>query len=95
MIDGNAMEFISKLYYEDAYAIFNANKYYFNGCQSTRLDDGNETVRMEVYNLTLDTTVFSVTRSNATACLEVFQNATIFNGKTFWEVESEIAWVDE
>ena len=23
-----------------------------------------------------------------------FENATIFNGKTFWQVEQEIEWVD-
>ena len=95
MIDGNARDFINKLYYEDHYAIYKANKYYFNGCQAKRLENGNEDVKMEVYNLTLDTTVFSVTRSNATDCLESFQNAPIFDGKTFWEVESEIEWVDE
>lgn len=25
---------------------------------------------------------------------EEFQNAPIFNGKTFWQVEQEIEWVD-
>ena len=24
-----------------------------------------------------------------------FENARIFNGKTFWEVEKDIEWVDE
>ncbi len=28
-------------------------------------------------------------------CGEQFLEAPIFNGKTFWEVESEITWVDE
>jgi hypothetical protein len=27
-------------------------------------------------------------------CVEAFLKARIFNGKTFWEVESEINWVD-
>ena len=33
MIDGNAKEFISKLSYEDHYAVYNGKKYFFNGCR--------------------------------------------------------------
>lgn len=28
-------------------------------------------------------------------CLEAFLDAPIFDGKTFWEAESEIEWVDD
>lgn len=28
-------------------------------------------------------------------CVEAFEKALILNGKTFWEAESEIEWVDE
>ncbi len=27
-------------------------------------------------------------------CLYAFENAPIWNGKTFWEIENEIEWVD-
>jgi hypothetical protein len=28
-------------------------------------------------------------------CLKALQENKIFNGKTFWEVEQEIQWVDD
>lgn len=95
MIDGNAREFINKLYYEDHYIIFDKEKYFLNGCQTKRLDNGSELVTLEVYNLTQDITVFSVTKPTATECVSVFQDTPIFNGKSFWEVESEITWTDD
>lgn len=96
MIDGNASEFIEKLYYEDHYVMFCDEKYYVNGCQTKTDSNGNTiSVRLEVYNLTSDSTVFSTTRSSASECIETFENAPIWNGKSFWEVEEEIEWVDE
>ena len=95
MIDGNARDFINKLYYEDHYVIFKDEKYFINGCQTKKFSNGRESVRLEVYNLTKDKTVFSVTKSSAIECLDSFQDATIWAGKTFCEIESEITWVDE
>lgn len=95
MIDGNARDFLNKLYYEDHYVIFNGEKYFLNGCQTKKLDNGTESVRLEVYNLTRDTTVFSVTKTSAADCIDAFEEAVIWNGRTFWEIESEIMWVDE
>lgn len=95
MIDGNARDFLNKLYYEDHYVIFNGEKYFLNGCQTKKLDNGTESVRLEVYNLTQDTTIFSVTKTTAVDCIEEFEEAAIWNGRTFWEIEPEIIWVDE
>ena len=95
MIDGNARDFINKLYYEDHYVIFKDEKYFLNGCQTKKIDNGKESVRLEVYNLTKDITVFTVTKSSATECIDAFQDATIWDGKTFWEIEAEITWIDD
>lgn len=95
MIDGNARDFLNKLYYEDHYVIFSGEKYFLNGCQTEKKKDGTKSVRLEVYNLTQDTTVFSVTKTTAVDCIEAFEEASIWNGRTFWEIESEIIWVDE
>ena len=96
MVDGDVRNFIEKLYYEDHYVIYNGEKYFFNGCQTKTSPDGNvEYVSLEVYNLTTDKTIFSTKKSFASDCILDFEEAPIWNGKTFWEVENEMQWVDE
>lgn len=96
MIDGRAVDFIDKLYYEDHYAIYNGDKYFLNGCQSIKADDEKITsVRLEVYNLSADKTIFTITKESAEECIKAFEEAPIWNGKTFWDIESQMQWVDE
>ena len=109
MIDGNARDFIEKLYYEDHYVIYSGKKFFLNGCQTKTSPDGNveyvslevydlttvEYVSLEVYNLTTDETIFSTKKALASDCILAFEEAPIWNGKTFWEIESEMQWVDE
>ena len=70
MIDGNARDFLNKLYYEDHYVVYNGDKYFLNGCQTGYTTDGKKRVKLEVYNLSKDTTVYSVTKSTVTECIE-------------------------
>lgn len=96
MINGNATSFIDKLYYEDHYVIYDREKYFINGCQTSKSSDGKvASVRLEVYNLTRDTTVFSTIQATAIECINTFEIANIWNGKTFWNAEQEIEWVDD
>jgi hypothetical protein len=41
------------------------------------------------------TTIYSVTKKSISECLVAFQEAKIWNGKSFWEVEQDIEWVDD
>lgn len=96
MIDSRAYDFLYKLYYEDHYVIYNGNKYFFNGCQFKKNTAGEAvSVRLEVYNLSNDETLFSITKPSAEECVEALEEAAIWNGKTFWEVENQMRWVDE
>lgn len=96
MIDGKVSDFLDKLYYEDHYVIYNDEKYFFNGCQCQMDTDGKvNSVRLEVYNLSTDETVFSITKTSAIECIEALEEAPIWNGKSFWDVESQMKWVDE
>lgn len=96
MINGNPATFIDKMYYEDHYVIFNKEKYFVNGCQTKMAPDGSTlSVRLEVYNLTQNTTVFSTTKLSASECVSTFEDAPIWGGKTFWDAERNIQWVDE
>lgn len=95
MIDGNANVFIDKLTYEDHYVIYDDEKYFFNGCQVTTDKQGNITsVILEVYNLNNNTTIFSTTKLTISDCITEFENAKIWNGKSFWEAEKDMTWVD-
>ena len=95
MINGNASEFIDELTYQDHYAVYQGQKYYFNGCQCHYDRNGDiVSVTLEVYNLTTKEPVFSVTQSSASKCVDQFEKAKIFNGKTFWDAEKDIEWVD-
>ena len=96
MINGDANVFIDQLSYEDHYVLFNGVKYFLNGCQVNKNDEGKIiSVRLEVYDLTSQTTIYSVTKKNSSECLVAFQDAKIWNGKSFWEVEQDIEWVDD
>jgi hypothetical protein len=96
MIDGNAKDFIEKLYYEDHYVIFDNNKYFFNGCQTRKDSDGKIiSVKLEVYNISTNETIFSAIKASASECVEAFEDSAIWNGKSFWEVETDMTWVDE
>ncbi len=59
MIDGNANDFLDKLYYEDHYIVYKGEKFFINGCQTTFNDNQNESVRLEVYDLTKNNSNYS------------------------------------
>ena len=39
-------------------------------------------------------TVFNKTAPTSEKCLELAQNEPIFDGKTFWEAEADMEWVE-
>ena len=95
MINGNVNEFIEELTYQDHYANYLGQKYFFNGCQCQYNAEGTVVdVTLEVYNLTANVTVFSTTQNSIAKCIAAFEEAKIFDGKSFWEVEKDIEWVD-
>jgi hypothetical protein len=96
MINGKASDFIECLSYEDNYAIFRGNKYFFNGCQSQKNHLGEVVlVKLEVYDLTNKSTIYSVSQKTVSECLSALQEAKIWDGKSFWDVEQEFEWVDD
>ena len=95
MINGNAREFVEELAYQDLCAVFQDKTYYFNACQCN-FDENKKVISavLEVYNLTDHTLVFSTEQGSCNKCIEEFENAAIFDGKTFWQVEQDIEWID-
>lgn len=94
MIDGNVKDFIDKLYYEDHYVLYENRKYFFNGCQHKMSDGKTLSVFLEIYELTSGKTVFTTEKPTADECIEAFENAPVWHGKTFYEVQDSMRWVD-
>jgi len=92
MINGNASEFIDRIYTcQDTVFVYNGIKYWFQGYMPN-----DNTVHMEVFQTepAVDGYVWVYDGRSISEGQEAFQNASIFDGKTFWDVEQDIEWVD-
>ena len=92
MINGKAGEFVDRIYTcQDTVFIYNGIKYWFQGY----MPDANS-VHMEIFQTDPDADgyVWVYDGRSISEGQLAFQKAPIFNGKTFWDVESEIEWVD-
>lgn len=83
--------FFEKLYGgEEIIFIVQKKKYFVQGYHKNGLYHMNLQEWEPVQQLLWETQ-----KSNMAECAEEFLEISIFNGKTFWEVENEIEWVDE
>lgn len=91
MINGSANEFIDMIYTcQDIVFIYNNIKYWFQGYTKDNI------VHMEVFQVepAKDEYVWEYNGPSLSDGQNAFQEAKIFNGKTFWDVEQDIEWVD-
>lgn len=94
MINGNPHEFIDHFCSgQDTVYLYRGRKFWAQGYTCR---DKNEW-RMEIfqYQPPSDGYIWEYESESVLKCMEAFLKAPIFNGKTFWEVESEIEWVDD
>ena len=92
MIDGNPNEFIEGLHYGDErFFILDGVKYLVQGYSV----NGKPTIIL--YALSPEDKCFDweVSSNDNNYPVEEFEKAKIFNGKSFWEVEKDIQWVDD
>ena len=92
MINGNANDFIDRIYTcQDTVFIYNEKKYWFQGYMSDE-----KAVHMEIFQTEppMDGFIWEYDGASITEGQEAFQTAQIFDGKTFWEAEQDIEWVD-
>ena len=95
MINGDANEFIDGLYYGDErFFLYKGCKYFIEGYTDEKglsmlnlyiMEDPDDPNNDFKWSALADGDHFPV---------EKFEKAPIFNGKTFWEVEKDIEWVD-
>lgn len=91
MINGNVNEFIDGLYYGDErFFVYAGNKYFLQGYYV------NGSPMLEVYTIGNSKVNFEwrMISDNGVYPVAAFESAKIFDGKSFWEVEKEIEWVD-
>ena len=92
MIDGNPNRFLEVIASgQDITYKFKGDIYWYQGYNK------GDKFRMEIYRyIPLQETGFTweCERDTYLDCYNEFIKAPIFDGKTFWEVEQEIEWVD-
>lgn len=91
MINGDVHAFIDGLHYGDErFFLYKGNKYFLQGYYV----EGKPMLELYVIeNPTVDFAWRSIS-DNGEYPVEMFENAKIFHGKSFWEIEKDIEWVD-
>ena len=95
MINGNVNEFLDELTYEDHYVLYKGKKYFFNGCQC-QFDSNHKVISatIGVYNFSDNKELASFTENSIVACIDALSSAKLFDGKSFWDVEAKMEWID-
>ena len=95
MKGGNVNKFIDQTTYEECAVLYKGTKYFFHGLIYDK-DKNIYSYVIDVWdkNGDYEKTVFDKTASSAEECLALAQNEPIYEGKTFWEAESDMEWVE-
>lgn len=92
MIGGNPNDFLDRIYScQDTVFSFKGITYWFQGYTT---DNGDVYMEIFQYQPPSDRDVWNHTSKTISECQKAFINTPLFDGKTFWEVESEITWLD-
>ena len=90
MINGDPREFLETVYNgEDIIYRYNGIRYFYQGYTK---EDG---LHMEVLKYdAVDEGLILDEVSHFSNTIEIFENAPIFEGKTFWQAEKDMEWLD-
>lgn len=98
MKDGNVNDFLDHATYEEVAVEYKGYKYFFYGL---RLDErtGLYTFVIERYTIgsnegSFAGTVYDKSAPTKTECMEQFFQTPIIDGKTFWELEKDMTWIE-
>lgn len=90
MINGNPNEFINGLYYGDERIfLYNNEKFFIQGLT----ENGVYTLYLDRWNPASDDYIWKASSSKEYP-VEKFLEAKVFAGKTFWDIEQGIEWLD-
>ena len=94
MEGGRVNDFIDAFSYQSVAVVYKGEKYFSDGI--TMRDDN----KYSFFIIKVDdngeflSDVYEYEGDSITDCIIAFEKATIWNGKSFYEVESEMTWVD-
>lgn len=89
MKNGNVYEFVDRIYFGDElWFLYKGDKYFLEGWY----DDGR--LDLYLYKMTGDGEKYVWKGGASQYPVEEFLNAKIWDGKSFWEVEQDLEWVD-
>ncbi len=89
MINGKAQDFVNHIYYGDElWFEYNHKKYFLEGWSD------NDTLDLVLFEMVEHGKEFRWKGDTKHYPVESFLSASIFDGKTFWEVEKNIVWLD-
>ncbi|MCC8192072.1 MAG: hypothetical protein LIO41_03415 [Ruminococcus sp.] len=92
MINGNPNSFLDVVYTgQDIVYIYQCIKYWFQGYTTAN----GFHMGIFQYQPLSEGFIWEHDAPSAQECKEAFETAPIFDGKSFWKVESEMEWVDE
>lgn len=91
MIGGKPHDFLERIYSgQDTPYRFKTRKYWLQGFAVA------EGFRVEIFDCDPPHEyLWEYTGKSPLECVEAFQTALIFDGKSFWDVETDIEWLDE
>ena len=92
MKNGNLSEFVDKLYYgEELEFEYNGKRYFLQGWT----ESGSSRMTLdEISEVPFESYVWECDRSSMRKCAEEFIKAPIWDGKTFFQIEADITWID-
>lgn len=89
MKNGDVYEFVDRIYYGDElWFIYDGKKYFLEGW----LD--NNTLNLYLYEMTENGETYIWQGDAKNYPVDAFIKAKIWHGKSFWEVEHDMTWVD-
>lgn len=93
MINGNPGEFVDRIYScQDTVFVFDGIKYWFQGYM---LPSGIVHMEVSQYQPESDMCLWQYDGKSIEECQNAFLDAPMFAGKTFWDAEQRIEWVDD
>ena len=94
MEGGRVNDFIDAFSYQSVAVMFNGEKYFSDGI--TTKSNGKHSffiIKVDENGVFLED-VYDYEGDSITDCISAFENAPIWKGKTFYDVENEMIWVD-
>lgn len=99
MKGGNINHFLEQLGYVEVAVEYKGHKYFFNGIN---YDPDTQTYSFYVAEWPWDNDssepfirmVFETTSKVRSECLDRFFGAPLIDGKTFWELEKDMTWIE-